>query len=153
MTVEPDAYDLFKADPLSKDFDMQLLPPPADGLHGHTQREFNQQDREQIIENTMIMLRDITVLAIHADAFIVTASSNVGSAFLSRPGTCRKLTWNRAGISVTLGGPDRIVRSIDKIYSPTTKPLQYYADERRTAFSRMRRRRRRSWVPFHLSGA
>lgn len=116
MTIEPDAYNLFAADPLSEHFQIQLLPPPSIGLFGHKQEDFNAMERATVVESTLTMLRDISVLALQADAFIVTASSNVGR------------------VSIMLGGPDRLVRSIDRIFQPTTRQVMHYVEPDNKAF-------------------
>lgn len=118
MTIEPDAYDLFAADPLSEHFDIQLLPPPPSiGLMGHRQDEFNAMARSAVVESTLTMLRDITVLSVQADAFIVTASSNVGR------------------VAIMLGGPNKLVRSIDRIFQPTTRQVMHYVEPDNKAFN------------------
>ena len=78
MTIEPDALSLFQRDRLAHQFDIKLLPPSNYGLQGHDQDSFGQWSVDDRLESTRTMLRDMTVLTLHADAFVVTGSSNVG---------------------------------------------------------------------------
>jgi hypothetical protein len=102
MTIEADVQELFQQEPLANVFDIRMLPPPPDGFVGHDQHAFNEWPVEDRIEDTMTMLRDLTVLAIHADAFIMTGSSNVGVT------------------AMMLGGPMKVLRSIDQRFQATT---------------------------------
>ena len=58
---------------------------------------------EQRIGDTLTMMRDMMVLALHADAFILTASSNVGL------------------VGLMMAGPERVVRSTDQRFLPLTR--------------------------------
>lgn len=103
MTIEPDALSLFQASPLSHHFNILALPPPPGGLRGHTQKQFNQAESAEIVEDTFTMLRDISVLSLKADAFVVSAASNVGV------------------VAIALGGPERPVHSVDFRFKATTR--------------------------------
>lgn len=103
MTIEPDALELFQSDPLSAAFDIQPLPPPTSGLKGHRQATFNSWPIEERIDDTRVLLRDLTLLSLHADAFIVSGSSNVGI------------------MAMLLGGPSKVIQSIDWRFMATTR--------------------------------
>jgi len=103
MTVEPDALELFQSNPLGAQFDIRTLPAPAHGYKGHDQHGFMDWPIEERIEDTLVMMRDLMVLALHADAFILTASSNVGV------------------VGLMMGGPERLIRSTDQRFLPLTR--------------------------------
>lgn len=103
MTVEPDALELFQSNPLADQFDIKTLPPSEYGFQGHDQRSFMDWPIEQRIGDTLTMMRDMMVLALHADAFILTASSNVGL------------------VGLMMAGPGRVVRSTDQRFLPLTR--------------------------------
>lgn len=103
MTIEPDALSLFQSSPFSHHFNIFALPPPPGGLRGHTQKQFNQAESAEIVDDTFTMLRDISVLSLKADAFVVSAASNVGV------------------VAIALGGPERPVHSVDFRYKATTR--------------------------------
>ena len=109
MSIEPEALDLFEGDLLASSFNIRQLPIPTKGLTGHNQHDFNTWPVEDRIADTMVMLRDLTVLALHADAFIVTGSSNVGIA------------------AMMFGGADKVIWSTDWRFQPTTRvrPTSY----------------------------
>lgn len=103
MTIEPDALELFQSNPLSAAFDIEPLPAPASGLKGHTQQSFNAWPIEERVDDTRTMMRDLTVLSLHADAFIVSGSSNVGIT------------------AMMLAGPSKLVQSVDWRFMATTR--------------------------------
>lgn len=103
MTIEPDALELFRASPLATHFTIDPLPPPPGGLRGHTQKDFNQADENEILDDTFAMLRDIAVLSLNADGFVVSANSNVGV------------------VALVLGGPGRPISSVDFRFKATTR--------------------------------
>lgn len=103
MTIEPDALDLFNDSPLAQHFDIQPLPPPPGGLRGHNQKDFNAGSEQDILDDTFTMLRDITVMSLYADAFVVSANSNVGV------------------IALILGGPDAQISSVDFRFKATSR--------------------------------
>lgn len=107
MTIEPDAQKLFERDSLAGAFDIKPLPPPQSGLKGHDQTEFNSWPIKERIDDTMTMLRDLTVLSLHADGFIVTGSSNVGV------------------MAMMLGGPTGNVHSLDWRFQATSRVSPY----------------------------
>lgn len=100
MTIEPDALSLFRRDRLAHHFDIKLLPPSSYGFQGHDQDSFGQWSADDRLESTRTLLRDMSVLTLHADAFVVTGSSNIGL------------------VSMMLGGLDHIVASADYRFRP-----------------------------------
>lgn len=109
MTVEPEALGLFQENPLAERFEIKTLPPSVHGFQTHDQFDFMEWPVEQRIDDTLTMMRDLTVLALHADAFILTASSNVGI------------------VGMMMAGPERIVRSTDQRFLPLTRVSQSLA--------------------------
>lgn len=109
MTVEPEALQLFRSNPLAAAFDIQTLPPSSHGFAGHDQYGFMEWPLEQRIDDTLTMMRDLMVLALHADAFVLTASSNVGL------------------VGMMMAGPERIVRSTDQRFLPLTRVSVFHA--------------------------
>lgn len=105
MTIEPDALEMFRNSPLATHFTIDPLPPPPGGLRGHNQKDFNAETESDILDDTLTMLRDIAVLSRNADAFVVSANSNVGV------------------IALIMGGPGQQISSVDFRFKPTTRSV------------------------------
>ncbi|GAA5983225.1 hypothetical protein JCM11641_006856 [Rhodosporidiobolus odoratus] len=94
MTVEPDAFEVFKADPLASNFEMVELE--RGGVNkAFVQDEWKSLPETDRLEDTHRMLTQGDLLANYVDAAIVSANSNSARLMFTRAGPARVLDESR----------------------------------------------------------
>ncbi|KAM0753097.1 hypothetical protein T439DRAFT_286646 [Meredithblackwellia eburnea MCA 4105] len=99
---------------------------PGSILFKFNQKLFNSLPRSLRVHLTRYFLRDLTTLALHADAFLLTGSSNVGRLACLVAGDSAVVGPRDFATGHGLGGR---VRSLDGPWYPTSKASALFADE------------------------
>ncbi|GAA5928228.1 uncharacterized protein JCM15063_003826 [Sporobolomyces koalae] len=108
MTTEPNALELFRADPECHKFDVQLLEDSKD-RHSFVQDEWNNLSDSERAQDVQSLFVSSEILANHVDAAIVSPNSNLARLIMTSAGPTR----------VTKRGS---VRSVDIYWHPVHYP-------------------------------